>query len=198
LGSGLGLSQVHGIVTQHGGYVDVITQVGLGTTFKIYLPALPLTILDTAVFHDQTVIQGQGETILLVEDDEHVQGALISSLESLNYCVLSAVNGRDALTLYQQRQTEIDLVLTDLVMPELGGKELLQALHKQNPALKAILLTGYPLSDQAEELRLLGAVAWCQKPVNLEKLSQIVAQSLHAQDDKELSKNNFDLLETGD
>jgi signal transduction histidine kinase/ActR/RegA family two-component response regulator len=198
LGSGLGLSQVHGIVTQHGGYVDVTTQVGLGTTFKIYLPALPLTILDTAVFHDQTVIQGQGETILLVEDDEHVQGALISSLESLNYCVLSAVNGRDALTLYQQRQTEIDLVLTDLVMPELGGKELLQALHKQNPALKAILLTGYPLSDQAEELRLLGAVAWCQKPVNLEKLSQIVAQSLHAQDDKELSKNNFDLLETGD
>ncbi len=181
LGSGLGLSQVEGIIKQHGGYISVDTQVGAGTTFNIYLPALPESFPDTAVPIREMIATGQGEMILLVEDDDLVRDALTYSLEALNYQVLGAANGREALRLYQQKYQEIDLVLSDLVMPELGGRELLAFLREENPSVKAIVLTGYPSADQEGELRLLGATGWCQKPVSLENLSRVVAQALHAE-----------------
>lgn len=178
LGSGLGLSQVDGIIKQHGGFIRVETQVGVGTSFHIFLPALPPTSVPTAVDQLLPLSFGQGETILLVEDDHQVRAALTHSLESLHYRVLSAANGREGLAIYRQQFQAIDLVVSDLVMPELSGKELLSLLKQTNPTLKAIILTGYPLTGQEGELRSLGAVGWCQKPVTLERLSQVVAQAL--------------------
>lgn len=179
LGSGLGLSQVDGIIKQHGGTISVETKVGLGTTFLIYLPALAEQDSETAVTQPNQLISGQGETILVVEDDALIRDALTHSLQSLNYCVLSAENGLVALQIYQEQRNTIDLVLSDLVMPEMGGKELLKALKQQNPALRTVVITGYPLEEQEAELQTLGVLGWCQKPVNLEELSYVVAQALH-------------------
>ena len=178
LGSGLGLSQVDGIIKQHGGTIDVETAVGVGTTFKIYLPGLPDETSETAVLHAPKLTPGHGETILLVEDDDLIRDALIHALQSLDYRVLAAENGRSALLVYQEYDQEIDLVLSDLVMPEMSGKALLQTLKKKDPSLKTVVITGYPLSDQEIELRTLGVLGWCQKPINLEELSQVVADAL--------------------
>ena len=115
--------------------------------------------------------------ILLVEDDALIRDALSHALHSLNYQVLCAENGRSALRLYQENSVEIDLVISDLVMPEMGGKALLEALKRKDPSLKTVIITGYPLADQEAELRTLGVVGWCQKPVNLGVLSQIVAEA---------------------
>lgn len=178
LGSGLGLSQVDGIIKQHGGTIAVETAVNVGTTFKIYLPGLPDETLETAVLHPTTLTPGHGETILLVEDDDLIRDALTHALHSLGYRVLVAENGRSALRMYQEYDQEIDLVLSDLVMPEMGGKALLQTLKKKDPSLKTVVITGYPLADQEIELQTLGVLGWCQKPINLEELSQVVADAL--------------------
>jgi two-component system cell cycle sensor histidine kinase/response regulator CckA len=174
MGSGLGLAQVHGIVKQHGGYVDVITTQGEGTRFDLYLPILPeiKVNVDTAV--PALVAEGQGEIILIVEDDPHVRAVLQESLETFNFGVLTAVNGREALAIYQSRGDEIALVISDMVMPEMGGEQLLRALQQLNPAIKVIIITGYPLESVSAELQESDAVAWLQKPINLDQLSNIV------------------------
>jgi two-component system cell cycle sensor histidine kinase/response regulator CckA len=176
----LGLSQVDGIVKQLEGHIAVETEVGVGTTFTIYLPELPDVLLQTAVPSTQ-VAHGLGETILLVEDDDLVRESLQLTLEDLNYTVISVPNGLAALQIYQQGHHEFDLILTDLVMPEMGGERLLQLLKTENPSLKAVILTGYPLTADPVELQDIEALTWCQKPVTMETLSQIVADTLRHQ-----------------
>jgi two-component system cell cycle sensor histidine kinase/response regulator CckA len=184
MGSGLGLSQVDGIVRQLDGSIDVQTEVGVGTTFTLYLPAIPVLISETAVAAQDDLVSGQNETILLVEDDPHIRDSLRMTLESLNYSVLTAVNGRKALQVYQQNAPQIDLVLTDLVMPEMGGEELLTTLKQTYPSLKAVVLSGYPLSERIVGSHLFEDFVIYQKPITLEKLSQVVAQALQAQPEK--------------
>jgi len=178
MGSGLGLSQVDGIIKQHGGRVDVKTAVGEGTTFLVYLPILPDETSEPAFSYPENLTSGHGETILLVEDDALIRDALSHSLHSLNYQVLCAENGRSALRIYQENRDKIDLVVSDLVMPEMGGKSLLEALKRKDPSLKTVVITGYPLAEQESDLKTLGVVDWCQKPVNLEELSKVIAKAL--------------------
>jgi len=178
MGSGLGLSQVDGIIKQHGGRIDVKTAVGEGTTFLVYLPILPDERSETTVSYPENLTSGHGETILLVEDDALIRDALSHSLHSLNYQVLCAENGRSALRIHQENRDKIDLVVSDLVMPEMGGKALLEALKRKDPSLKTVIITGYPLAEQESDLQTLGVVDWCQKPVNLEELSQVIAKAL--------------------
>lgn len=178
LGSGLGLSQVDGIVRQLDGFIDVQTEVGIGTTFHIYLPAVPTASAKTAVAAQENLFYGHNETILLVEDDPHIRDSLHMTLEALNYRVLLAANGRKALLLYRQNAPQIDLVLTDLVMPEMGGEELLRILKAEYPAVKAVILTGYPLNEQPIDAWLAAEFVLYQKPITLEKLSRVLAQTL--------------------
>ena len=119
-------------------------------------------------------VKGQGEIILVVEDDPYIRAVLQESLETFNFCVLTAVNGREALAIYQSRGDEIALVISDLVMPEMGGEQLLRALQQLNPTVQVIIITGYPLESASTELQESDAVAWLQKPINLEQLSNIV------------------------
>jgi two-component system cell cycle sensor histidine kinase/response regulator CckA len=132
LGSGLGLAQVHGIVAQHEGHIDVETQVGHGTTFTIYLPTLPMHPPEPISLEAPTLAQGQGETILVVEDDDATREALVESLGVLNYRVLEATNGQEALAILEQRRGEIALVLSDVVMPGMGSIALLRSM-RQSP-----------------------------------------------------------------
>ncbi len=181
-GSGLGLAQVYGIVKQHEGYIDVASRVGQGTTFTIYLPAL--SSLPEALPESQVEIpRGSGEVILLVEDEPVVLESVQAMLESLNYRVLTATDGRQALEVYDRRQEEIALVLTDMVMPEIGGLALSQALHQRNPALKMVVLTGYPMEVEAEELLALGIVDWVRKPLRIKRLAQAVNKALKLADE---------------
>lgn len=177
-GSGLGLAQVHGIVGQHGGHIHVETEVGQGTVFKIYLPAVLLPAIESPTPGGINPLQGQGELVLLVEDGAVLRGALHEILEILNYRVLEARNGQEALALMGEQGEEICLVLSDVVMPEMGGKALVQAMREQGWQTPVILLTGHTIEKQGNSLPLPGLTVWLTKPPNLEQLAETIQASL--------------------
>ncbi len=177
-GTGLGLAQVYGIVMQHDGHIDVESQVGQGTTFTIYLPALSIIQPEVHSLELEGLAKGRGETILVVEDNVMTQAALVDGLESLDYQVLMAATGREALTILEDRRDEIALVLSDLVMPTMGGIQLLQALRQRKIDVPVVILTGHPLGENLEELRDGGLNEWLTKPVTLEKLAQVITRLL--------------------
>lgn len=174
-GTGLGLAQVHGIVKQHGGHIGVETEVVQGTTFRVYLPVYEGEVEE--VVEEAVAPVGKGETLLLVEDEEKVQQAGREILESLGYRVLAAANGAEALEVYRA-EGGVDLVVTDLVMPEMGGKELMQELRRENPRQKGLAITGYPLTEGVEELKREGIVDIVQKPFDVDTLAQVVRRAL--------------------
>lgn len=188
-GTGLGLAQVFGIVRQHEGHIDVETAPGEGTTFHIYLSAqdgeadTELEAVDPSV----SVPRGRGETILLVEDEAGVRDAVKQVLESLGYRVVTARHGTEALALCQAprwsrpRARPVDVVITDLVMPRMGGKELLAALRRIDPELPVLAITGYPV--EGEDLNALigaGFVDVVAKPLDVEGLVRRIHQVLDA------------------
>lgn len=122
--------------------------------------------------------QKPGETILLVEDEPLVLKITEAMLKRLGYQVLVANNGYEALDIYAGHQENIDLVLTDLTMPDLGGVALAHALWERNPAVKVVALTGYPLGYETGGLSTPGIVEWAQKPLSLEGLDKILNQWL--------------------
>jgi signal transduction histidine kinase/ActR/RegA family two-component response regulator len=181
-GTGLGLAQVYGIVGQHEGHVDVETAVGEGTTFVLYLPALPLGRPDESALRgeDLDLFRGRGQTILVVEDEPATRRALVDGLELLGYRVLQATDGREALALYEQRGGGIDLVLSDAVMPQMGGQALFWALRERDPAVKVVLVTGHPLERELEGLQAEGLAGWLLKPLDIDRLARVVAEALAA------------------
>jgi CheY-like chemotaxis protein len=124
------------------------------------------------------VLQGQGQKILLVEDEPSVLQITKSMLESLNYLVIPATNGQEALRAYQEHNAEIALVISDMVMPDMGGEILFRTLKASNPDLKMILLSGYPLKGKGVKLIEQDMVAWIQKPISLQQLSQVVSRAI--------------------
>jgi len=189
-GTGLGLPQVYGIVKQHEGCIDVESQEGKGTTFTIYLPSLAQLQPESVSHETEALVQGQGQLILVVEDDAATRAALVDSLELLNYRVVETVNGREALSIFEQHAGQADpaqqiaLVLSDMVMPEMGGRALLhalqeRALRERSKTAKVILLTGHPLDEETlEDLKPHGLHGWLLKPLSIERLSQVVAEAL--------------------
>ncbi len=175
-GTGLGLAQVYGIVRQHEGYITVETEVGQGTTFRIYLPSAEV---DAKIVAEQvpTTPRGRGETILLVEDNEKLRKAGQDILESLGYRVLVATNGLEALKVYRV-QDGMDLIVTDIVMPGMGGKELVQELMWTDANLKAIGVTGYAVEDVTTELRDVGFLDVIHKPFDMDTLARVVRRAL--------------------
>ncbi len=178
LGHGLGLAQVYGLVNQHNGHIAVETQVGKGTTFRLYWPALQTPQPQPVASPSSEIVYGHGETLLIVEDDAIVRAALVDALDLLGYRVLEATNGQEALALYAARAGDIALVLSDWVMPAMGGLELVRALQALNPALKVLMLTGHPLSQETRESVSANVVGWTLKPPNLEQLARDLEKAL--------------------
>ena len=176
-GTGMGLSQVYGIVKQHGGHITSSSQAGKGATFTIYLPFLPRKKKEI-IEKTASTLQGQGEKILLVEDDPIVMEISKELLEYLNYKVLTAVKGQDAIKIYQKNKNEIVLVLSDMIMPDMEGEQLFYTLKAQNPEIKMVMMSGYPLDKKGAELLEQGLVAWFEKPLSLEKLSTVVKKAV--------------------
>lgn len=177
-GRGLGLPQVHGLVRQHDGFIDVTTVVGQGTTCTIYLPlhaAGPSPERNTAC---QEETRNRGDSILLVEDEPAVLEVGTAMLEQLGYAVRSAPSGPEAMEFYRRHAAEIDLVLTDIAMPGMDGIALLEQLFAVDPSVKVLVMTGYPL-DEGARCRLPSAcVGWLKKPVTMDKLRDAVESAL--------------------
>ena len=176
VGTGLGLAQVYGIVQQHGGYIGVETELGKGTVFRVYLPALERATLYPEEREAVSIPRGRGETILLVEDHAALRAAGREMLERLGYRVLAAADGREALEVYAAER--VDLVLTDVVMPGMGGAALVEALRRQNPDLKAVAITGYGEDQEVERIRQAGVAAVVRKPFEVERLAEILRRVL--------------------
>jgi two-component system cell cycle sensor histidine kinase/response regulator CckA len=180
-GSGLGLAQVYGIVTQHEGCIDLKSHVGHGTTFILYLPALPVLQRESLAPEVTALAMGRGETILVVEDDPVTRTALRDTLEMLDYRVLVATNGREAMRVFEQHAKELALVVSDLVMPEMGGKDLVRKLKQVDPHLKALAITGYVLGEDAQELREEGIPEIVRKPFKVSTLAEAIRRVLDAE-----------------
>lgn len=179
-GSGLGLAQVFGIVKQHDAHISVHSQPERGTTFVVHLPpTLPNGHGEPAEKPAcAPITQGGNETILLVEDEPTVRGAMRTMLEHLGYNPLEAANGREALDVYAAHRQDIALVLSDMVMPEMGGLALFTALREQNPGIRVVLMSGYHPGKNKDELLQQGVADWFQKPVSLDLLSRVLREAL--------------------
>ncbi|MBN1179527.1 MAG: PAS domain S-box protein [Anaerolineae bacterium] len=177
-GAGLGLPQVYGIVKQHEGHINVATQVGQGTTVTIYLPVLSAHQPMVSPVRPRSVVEGHGEIILVVEDNTTLRAALVESIAALNYRILEAANGHEALEILEQHVGAVSLVLSDLVMPKMGGQALFHAMSARGLHLPVVMLSGHPMEEELEDLKAQGLAGWMLKPPDMEKLSQLLAQVL--------------------
>lgn len=176
-GTGLGLAQVYGIIKQHDGCISVQTEVGWGTIFTLYFPAYAAPVSNRRQ-PVQPPLMGQGETILLVEDDQAVLEVMRGLLKRLNYAVLAARNGSEGLKTHQQHRDEIDLVLTDAVMPGMDGFALAAALEKTTPSLPVLIISGYARDLAAARQPSANVVAQLQKPMSIHQLAQALRDAL--------------------
>jgi two-component system cell cycle sensor histidine kinase/response regulator CckA len=175
-GTGLGLASVYGIVKGHGGYIDVETKKGKGSTFKIYLPASSRSMELEKEGVDNRA-QGVG-TILLVDDEEAVAAIARELLEALGYKVLLARDGKSAVRTYKQKKDEIDLVLLDMVLPGMDGGEIFKVLKQLNPDVRVLLSSGYSLNGKAQEILNRGCNGFIQKPYRVNTLAKAIKEIL--------------------
>jgi len=180
-GTGLGLSQIYGIVQQHHGHIGVETQVGRGTTFRIYLPASAKpTYPQEDSLESADVRPVYGKTVLVVEDDDTLRAALQDFLEGLGYDVLTAEDGRNALEMFVSTRN-IDLIITDILMPNMTGRHLVRELRSRGYANKVLGMTGYLSEEDAAATQSLGFVEIIDKPFDMAHLAEAVR---HALDDE--------------
>jgi len=162
-GTGLGLAMVYGIVKQHGGFIHLYSEPGKGTTFKVYFPAIEAQPDAIPTIRREEIVRGGTETILLAEDEEAIRVLVERTLKELGYTVLVARNGEEAIEIFRQKK-EIVLAVLDVVMPRKGGKEAFEEMHKQNPRLKVIFMSGYSAGAIHDSFVLTASLPFLQKP----------------------------------
>ncbi len=176
-GTGLGLASVYGIIKAHGGYIDVESKKDHGTTFTIYLPASSEKALIKEKELPQKTLKGE-ESILLVDDEDIIIDVGEAMLKALGYTVLVARGGKEAIELYNKNKDKIDMVLLDMVMPDMGGGETYDRMKEINPDIKVLLSSGYSIDGQATEIIKRGCDGFIQKPFDMQGLSQRIRKIL--------------------
>jgi len=177
-GTGLGLSTVYGIIKQSGGYVLVQSEPGHGTTFRIYLPRVEESAEPIGTVRISQPQHGGSETVLLVEDEQSVRQLVRETLEAKGYTILEAENGEAALQIVAEQPDTIDMLITDVVMPGMSGRELSARLCATHPQTKVLYLSGYTEDAIVHEGVLEAGTAFLQKPFTLQMLSRKVREVL--------------------
>ncbi len=178
-GTGLGLAMVYSIIKQHSGYIYVNSQKGIGSEFQIYLPAVKekAEIIEVGENEDFELTKGEG-LILIVDDEEILRITVKSILEEVGYSTIMAVNGKEAIQIYEERKNEISLVLLDMVMPIMSGKDTFIELRRINPNCKIILSSGFKKDERVQAIINLGVNAFLQKPYGFKDLVNLVQKVL--------------------
>lgn len=177
-GTGLGLAMVYGIVKTHEGYILCYSELGSGTTFKIYLPALVQSGHWREAGEGEDQLKGGDETILLVDDEEYIRELGVELLSDVGYEVLTATDGESALQLYRKEQHRIDLVILDLVIPGMGGKKCYEEILKINPQAKILIISGHSVNGPGKEAMEAGARGFVGKPFDVSHMLKAVREIL--------------------
>lgn len=180
-GTGLGLSMAYGIVRNHGGYIDVKSELGQGTTFSVYFPVMvKQEIKSKEKLEDEQVLEGS-ETLLIVDDEDVFRDVLQEMLEGLGYKVLVAINGKEAIELYRsalKSNKRIDLVILDMNMPVMGGRETFDQMKRLNPDVKVLVATGLGRNVDVRAILDGGVIGFVYKPFSMAKLSKKIREIL--------------------
>ncbi len=171
-GTGLGLSTVLGIVKSHNGFVNVYSELGKGSQFKVYIPAQQAR--ETLEQQEVDLPIGDGELILVVDDEDSIRDITKTSLETYNYKAITASNGIEAVALYAKHRDEISIVLTDMVMPSMDGVTTIRTLKKINPAVKIIAVSGLVSTDKVNLVSQMGVKAFLCKPYTAKQLLETI------------------------
>jgi len=176
-GTGLGLSIVYGIVKQHNGYINVYSELGKGTVFKIYLPLTEFKTKETELTQF-TIPKGGTETVLLAEDDADVRRLTKTTLEEFGYKVIEAVDGEDAIEKFVEKKERIQLLILDVIMPKKNGKEVLDEIRKISPNIKVLFMSGYPAEILQNKEILEKRMSFVSKPISPIELLKKVREVL--------------------
>jgi two-component system, cell cycle sensor histidine kinase and response regulator CckA len=177
-GTGLGLSTVLGIVKSHGGFIDVSSRVGRGTQLQVYLPSSEGDPFNAA--EDLELLVGRGELILVVDDESAIDAAIESTLTNHNYRVITAKNGIEAIAFYAQYKHEINLVLIDIMMPEMDGTTAIQALQRINPQIQIVAMSGMKSASAIAQATNSSIQGFLPKPFTSQELLKTLQQVLRA------------------
>lgn len=177
-GTGLGLSSTYGIIKNHNGFITVDSEIDKGSTFYIFLPACDgVSVTNT---ESNRLTMGNNETVMLVDDEMIVLEVGKQLLETIGYRVVTAESGHSAIEIYKHRHKHIDVVVLDMIMPDVSGEKVLEAFLVVNPAVKVILSSGYSRDGKADEILKKGCMDFIQKPFNLNQFSEKIKNVLEA------------------
>jgi len=176
-GTGMGLAMAYGIVKNHHGYIGVTSTPCVGTTMRVYLPSVLCDKPQTITTPVGVPSEGTGQ-VLIIDDEKAVAEAAQAILEFLGYTTTIRLSGRDAVEFYHDSSHQVDLVLLDMVMPDMSGSECFAELHRIRPDSKVLLCTGYDRNHAVQELLNQGVVGFIQKPYDLNELARVCADAL--------------------
>gem|GEM_PF-1028047 len=177
-GTGLGLASVYGVVKNHNGHIQVNSQVGCGTTFTLLFPAAPLGEVPVGPLPPSAVAVPRGGHILLVDDEPHILAYIGEMIQSLGFVVLPAGNGQEALRIFEKNHRGIDLVILDMCLPVMDGREIFERLQVIDPRVKIIIASGYGLNAESESILAQGPHVLLSKPFTRDELAQALVKLL--------------------
>ncbi len=177
-GTGMGLAAVYGTIHNHNGTIEVQSRLGKGTTVTIFLPLVDNTETSTTDPGAETTVDGGAARILLVDDEQSIRHSCSTMLRHIGYHVVTHKDGAAATAYYREAWQQIDLVLLDMVMPEMNGRDAFLAMKKVNPNVKALLLSGFGLDSRIQEVLDKGVLGFLQKPFRMSRLAKAVEEAL--------------------